>query len=92
MVSQPNSFFFQFQKPKVNLFCVPYSLSALELLSCVQHLLSWTSTHELLHEQFLINLFDLANWKEVSHRESKTSQFLFLLRQCELHFFFIFIL
>ncbi|XP_031625440.1 exportin-6-A [Contarinia nasturtii] len=46
--------------PKDNRLC----LSAIELLSCVQHLLSWTSTEELLHEQLLINLFDLANWKE----------------------------
>lgn len=42
-----------------------HSLSAIELLSCVQHLLSWTLTNELLNEQFLVNLFDLANWKEV---------------------------
>lgn len=44
-----------------------HSSSAIELLNCVQHLLSWASTDELMHEQFLINLFDLANWKEVRH-------------------------
>lgn len=41
----------------------------MELLTCIQHLLSWTSTDELVHDQFLNNLFDLACWKEkeVSH-------------------------
>lgn len=42
-----------------------HRLSAMELLNCAQHLLSWTPTSELMNEQFLINLFDLANWKEV---------------------------
>lgn len=42
-----------------------HSWSALELLGCTQHLLSWTLTNELLNEQFLVNLFDMANWKEV---------------------------
>lgn len=42
-----------------------HSLSAIELLNCIQHLLSWIASNELLQEQFLLNLIDLASWKEV---------------------------
>ncbi|XP_067642019.1 exportin-6 [Eurosta solidaginis] len=36
--------------------------SLLELLSCVQHLVSWTRT-ELISEYFLMSILDLAQWR-----------------------------
>lgn len=41
-----------------------FNASAIELLNCIQHLLSWTSLDELVHEQFLMNLLDLGTFKE----------------------------
>lgn len=42
-----------------------FSLFTVELLSCIQHLLSWVPLNEVVHEQFLLNLFELGNFKEV---------------------------
>lgn len=42
-----------------------YSLFTVELLKCIQHLLSWVPLNEVVHEQFLLNLFELGNYKEV---------------------------
>lgn len=45
-----------------------FNSSAIELLNCIQHLLSWTSLDELVHEQFLMHLFDLGSFK-VNHSD-----------------------
>lgn len=41
-----------------------FNASTIELLNCVQHLLSWAPLDELVHEQFLMNLYDLGSYKE----------------------------
>lgn len=41
-----------------------FNASAIELLTCIQHLLSWAPLDELVHEQFLMRLFDLSSFKE----------------------------
>lgn len=41
-----------------------FNASAIELLNCIQHLLSWAPLDELVHEQFLMNLFDLSSYRE----------------------------
>lgn len=38
--------------------------SAIELLQTVQHLLSWIQLDELVHEQFIVHLFELSRYKE----------------------------
>ncbi|XP_054729578.1 exportin-6 [Anastrepha obliqua] len=39
-----------------------FSSAVLELLTCVQHLVSWTRT-ELISEYFLMSILDLAQWR-----------------------------
>lgn len=41
------------------------STSAIELLSCIQHLFTWISLDDLVSEQFLINLLELGKWNQV---------------------------
>lgn len=41
------------------IFC---SSSVLELLTCIQHLVSWTRT-ELISEYFLMSILDISQWR-----------------------------
>lgn len=38
----------------------------MELLTCIQHLFTWVSLDDLVSESFLVCLFELAKWNQVT--------------------------
>lgn len=60
----------QFQFDKIISVLCNCSASGVELLDCIQHLLSWIPSAELLHERFVANLFELSNWREANSEVS----------------------